>query len=107
MENKRKKHEEAFRNKRFLTINEFIQMINLTKSSDIVDVVKEYVNIDEKEEEIKETPSSKKINKSKINLALPEPKKNLEFFQITEENIKNNILNYMEIISGENLFKIE
>ena len=112
VENNRQKHEEASRNKKYLTLNEFVQLINLTQNSDIADIVKEYVNLNENEneneEEIRETPSSRKrLFKSKINLALPQPKKNQEFFEITEENLKNNILTYMEIIIGENLLKIE
>lgn len=101
-----RKNNESSRNKRFVTLAEFNQLVRLTKGSDIAEIIKQNVKIDENDE-IQEGSTKKKNLKSKILFKLPELKNLKDFIQLDEENLKNNLLNYCELIIGENLLKIE
>ena len=101
-----RKNNESSRNKRFVTLTEFNQLVRLTKGSDIAEIIKQNVKVDENDE-IQEGSTKKKNLKSRILLKLPEIKNPKDFVQMDEENLKNNLLNYCELIIGENLLKIE
>ena len=101
-----RRNNESSRNKRFVTLTEFNQLVGLTKGSDIAEIIKQNVKIDENDE-IQEGSMKKKNLKSRILFKLPENKNPKDLIQIDDENLKNNLLNYCELIIGENLIKIE
>ena len=101
-----RKYNESSRNKRFVTLTEFNQLVRLTKGSDIAEIIKQNVKVDENDE-IQEGTTKKKNLKSRILLKLPEVKNLKDFVEIDEQNLKNNLLTYCEMFIGENLLKIE
>lgn len=105
-----RKKEETLRNKRFLNLQELNYLIHLTKTNDMAEIFKTAVKLDNEDyqdDEIKEEKPNKRIKSSKILLNFPNYEENLNFIEIHESNIKNNFLNYNEIIIEDYLIKIE
>lgn len=100
-----KKNQE--RNKRFLTLNEFNRLVFLTKNNDISEIIKDHVKLDENKMDLVVESNYKKSVKSRIDLVLPTQTNVNEFYEISKENLENNLLTYREIIIGNTLLKIE
>ena len=60
------KHDDSLRNKRFLTFQELIHLVDLTIDNDMADVFKEYIRLEENEDIIHEASNLRKKPKSKI-----------------------------------------